>query len=134
MSRKILIANDEFLENVDEEFIDSFVSTPSGLPILLMNILDESVSDIELKRQYNYQKHPEFEVFDQKEVEITAKLLKESKFEEAELFQINYALEFLEEYPQFKDIIKGVESTGFQDLKIMANSIREAFLGDFDYF
>lgn len=134
MSRKVLIANERFLENIDEEFIDSFVSTPAGIPILLMNILDEFVSDIGLKRYYNYQKHPEFEAFDQKEIEITAKLLRESKFEEAELFQINYAIEFLEEYPQFRDIIKGVESTSFQDLKIMANSIKEAFFGDFDYF
>ena len=61
------------------------------------------------------------------------KLLKEGKPKEAEEFQVGYALEFLEKYPKFKCMVN-VESQFNGDIKIMLNSIKEAFLGDIDYF
>ena len=130
MSRNLV----ENTEAIDDEFIEEFIKTPSGLPILLVNILDEIDDQVELKRMNVYKVHPEFEKLDEKEIEITSKLLKEGKSKEAEEFQIQYALDFLEEYPQFKSMVNGVESELGNDLRIMLNSIKEAFLGEYDYF
>ena len=124
----------ENTEAIDDEFIEEFIKTPSGLPILLVNILDEIDDQVELKRMDVYKVHPEFEKLDEKEIEITSKLLKEGKSKQAEEFQLQYALDFLEEYPQFRCMIDGVESELGNDVKIMLNSIKEAFLGEFDYF
>ena len=130
MSRNLV----ENTEAIDDEFIEEFIKTPSGLPILLVNILDEIDDQVELKRMNVYKVHPEFEKLDEKEIEITSKLLKEGKSKEAEEFQIQYALDFLEEYPQFQSMVNGVESELGNDLRIMLNSIKEAFLGEYDYF
>ena len=131
MSKKNIIAN---VEVIDDDFINAFVNTPDGLPILLMNILDEFDEDIELKRFNIYKIHPEFEELDDYEIKVTSKLLKEGKSDEAEEFQINYVLDFLNRHPQFKPMIDGVESAGNNDLKIALSVIKEAFLGDSDYF
>ena len=37
---KKLVVNNKFIDNIDEKFIDDFVNVPSGIPGLLMNILD----------------------------------------------------------------------------------------------
>lgn len=131
MSKRNLIANREV---IDDDFINDFINTPDALPILLMNILEEFDEEIELKRFYIYENHPEFEELDKKEIMVTSKLLKEGKSDEAEEFQIDYALDFLNNHPQFKTMIKGVESAGHNDLRIALSSIKEAFFGDFDYF
>ena len=131
MSKRNLIANGKA---IDDDFINEFVKTPEGLPILLMNILDEFDEDIELKRFEVYRIHPELEELDNHEIIVTSELLKEGKTSEAEEFQINYALDFLNRHPQFKPMIKGVESAGHKDIKIALASIKEAFLGDIDYF
>ena len=131
MSKRVLIANSEV---IDENFIEDFISTPDALPILLMNILDEFDEGIELKRFNIYETHPEFEELDNMEIRLTSELLKKGKYDEAEEFQIDYALDFLNKHPQFKSMIKGVESAGHNDLRIVLSSIKEAFLGDFDYF
>lgn len=131
MSKRNLIANREV---IDEDFINEFVKTPEGLPILLMNILDEFDEDIELKRFNIYNIHPELEELDNHEIKVTSKLLKEGKPGEAEEFQINYALDFLNRHSQFKSMIGGVESVGHNDLRIALSLIKEAFLGDLDYF
>ena len=47
--------------------------------------------------------------------------------------KFDYAMDFLEKYPRFKCMVN-VESQINGDIKIMVNSIKEAFLGDFDYF
>ena len=130
MSSKILIGNKEC---IDEKFIKEFVNTHDGLPILLLNILDEFDSDIETSRYLLYDEFPHLEELDYLEIEITSKLLKEGKSKEAEEFQFNYALNFLEKYPKFKCMVN-VESQLNGDIKIMLNSIKEAFLGDIDYF
>ena len=131
MSKRNLIVNSEV---IDEDFINEFVRTSEGLPILLMNILDEFDEDIEMKRFNIYTIHPEYEDLDNHEIKVTSKLLKEGKSDEAEEFQINYALDFLNRHPQFKPMIDGVESAGNNDLKIALSVIKEAFLGDSDYF
>ena len=131
MSKRNLIANSEA---VDEGLINEFVKTPEGLPILLMNILDEFDEDIELKRFNIYKFHPEFEELDNYEIDVTSKLLKEGKASEAEEFQIDYALDFLGRHPQYQSIISGVESASHNDLRIALSSIKEAFFGDLDYF
>ena len=124
MSKRNLIANREV---IDDDFIHDFINTPDALPILLMNILEEFDDEIELKRFYIYENHPEFEELDKKEIMVTSKLLKEGKSDEAEEFQIDYALDFLNNHPQFKTMIKGVESAGHNDLRIALSSIKEAF-------
>ncbi len=124
MSKRNLIANREV---IDDDFIHDFINTPDALPILLMNILEEFDDEIELKRFYIYENHPEFEELDKKEIMVTSKLLKEGKYDDAEEFQIDYALDFLNNHPQFKTMIKGVESAGHNDLRIALSSIKEAF-------
>ena len=131
MSKRNIVAN---LDVIDDVFINDFINIPEGLPILLMNILDEFDEDIELKRFNIYKIHPELEELDNYEIAVTSNLLKEGKFSEAEEFQINYALDFLERYPQFRSMVSGVESADHNDIKIALSSIKEAFLGDFDYF
>lgn len=130
MSKKNIIAD---MEVIDDEFINDFINTPDGLPILLMNILEEYDSDIELKRFNVYIDHPEFEELDNYEIKATSKLLKEGKSSEAEEFQINYALDFLNKHQQFKPMVDGVESAGHNDVRIALSVIKEAFLGDIDY-
>lgn len=130
MSTKILIGNKDC---INAKFINEFVNTHDGLPILLLNILDEFSFDVESKRYSLYREFPHLEKLDGYEIEITSKLLKEGKSKEAEEFQMNYALEFLEKYPRFRCMVN-VESQLNGDIKIMLNSIKEAFFGDIDYF
>lgn len=130
MSRKILIGDGNC---INERFIEEFVNTHDGLPILLLNILDEFDPNIEVKRYLLYDSFPDLEKMDSHEIEVTSKLLKEGKAKEAEEFQIDYALGFLERHPKFRCMVK-VESQINGDIKIMVNSIKEAFLGDIDYF
>ena len=130
MSNRILIGKKDCING---KFIKEFVNVHDGLPILLLNILDEFDSNIESNRYSLYGEFPHLEKLDNYEIEITSKLLKEGKPKEAEEFQINYALEFLEKYPKFKCMVD-VESPFNEDIKIMLNSIKEAFLGDVDYF
>lgn len=130
MSRN-LVAN---FEGIDGKFIEEFVKTPAGLPILLMNILDEVDESVELKRENIYKSHPELEELDLEEIRAVSEMLKNGSYGQAEEFQIKYALDFLKEYPQFQGMISGVESSANKDFKIMVNTIKEAFFGDFDYF
>ena len=131
MSKKNLVSN---VDAIDGNFIEEFVMTPDGLPILLMNILDEVDETVEFKRLEMYKLHPEFEDLDKREIEMTSKLLKEGNPKKAEEVQLQYALDFLRRYPKFQEMISGVESEASNDIKIMIGSIKEAFLGDIDYF
>lgn len=131
MSKRNIIANEEV---IDEDFINEFISIPEGLPILLMNILEEFDEDVGLKRFHIYNIHPEFEELDNYEITVTSDLLKEGKSSEAEEFQVDYALDFLERHPQFRSMIIGVETPGNKDIRIALSSIKQAFFGDVDYF
>ena len=131
MSEKSLIVNHDA---IDEDLTEKFINMHDGLPVLLMNILDDFDDGIWIRRYELYLKYPKLENLDGKEMEITSELLKEGKIKEAEDFQINYALDFLDKHPQFKQMIDGVHRQGSKDLEILLNSMKEAFIGDFDYF
>ena len=93
--------NYEFIENIDDKFIEDFVNIPSGIPILLMNILEKVDPNIGVKRMLVYEKHPEYELLDRIERVDTKKLLKNNKLEECQEYHIKFALDFLEKYPKF---------------------------------
>ena len=104
-----LVPDYDFIRNVNDDFIDSFVNVPSGIPTMLMNFLEERDEDIGHKRFLTFFNHPERESLDQDERVMAHKLLKEDKFDESLDYHVQYALNFLEKYPQFKPMIKGVE-------------------------
>jgi len=103
---KRLVLNYEFIESIDDKFIEEFVNVPSGIPSLLMNILEKVDSNIGLKRMLVFEKHPEYELLDRIERVNAKKLLENNKLEEAQEYHINCALNFLERYPKFKHLIK----------------------------
>ena len=104
-----LVPDYDFIRNVDDGFIDDFVNVPSGIPMLLMNYLEIRDEDIGHKRFLTFYNNPEYESLDQDERAVVHKLLKEDKFDESLDYHVQYALNFLEKYPQFKPMIKGVE-------------------------
>ena len=53
-----------------------------------------------------FEKHPEYELLDRIERVNTKKLLENNKLEEAQEYHIKLALNFLEEYHNFKHLIK----------------------------
>ena len=103
---KRLVLNYEFIESIDDEFIEEFVNVPSGIPSLLMNILEKVDSNIGLKRMLVFEKHPEYELLDRIERVNAKKLLENNKLDEAQEYHIKFALNFLEKYPKFKHLIK----------------------------
>lgn len=103
---KKLVVNNKFIDNIDEEFIDDFVNVPSGIPGLLMNILEKIDSDIGMKRMLVFEKHPEYELLDRIERINAKKLLENNKLDESQEYHIKFALNFLEKYPKFKHLIK----------------------------
>ena len=102
---KRLVLNYEFIERINDKFIDDFVNVPSGIPDLLMNILERVDSDIGMKRMLVFKKHPEYESLDQDERIITHKLIRDNKTEEAQEYRVQNAIKFLNEYPQFRQIV-----------------------------
>ena len=103
---KRLVLNYEFIESIDDEFIEEFVNVPSGIPSLLMNILEKVDSNIGLKRMLVFEKHPEYELLDRIERVNAKKLLENNKLDESQEYHIKFALNFLEKYPKFKHLIK----------------------------
>ena len=103
---KRLVLNYEFIESIDDEFIEEFVNVPSGIPVLLMNILEKVDSNIGLKRMLVYEKHPEYELLDRIERVNAKKLLENNKLYESQEYHIKFALDFLEKYPKFNSIFK----------------------------
>ena len=102
---KRLVLNYEFIESIDDEFIEEFVNVPSGIPSLLMNILEKVDSNIGLKRMLVFEKHPEYESLDQDERIITHNLIMANKTEEAQEYRVQNAMKFLNEYPKFRPIV-----------------------------
>ena len=80
---KRLVLNYEFIESIDDEFIEEFVNVPSGIPSLLMNILEKVDSNIGLKRMLVFEKHPEYELLDRIERVNAKKLLENNKLDES---------------------------------------------------
>ena len=104
-----LIPNYNFIMNVSDDFVNDFINVPIGIPNILMNFLERRDEDIGEKRLMTFINHPERESLDQNERAVTHRLLKEDKFFESLDYPIQNALDFLEKYPQFKPMIKGVE-------------------------
>jgi hypothetical protein len=98
--------NYEFIKSIDDKFIEEFVNVPSGIPILLMNILEKVDPNIGLKRMLVFEKHPEYELLDRIESYNIRRLLKNNKIEESQEYHIKFALDFLEKYPKFNSILK----------------------------
>ncbi len=102
---KILIPNYEFVENWSEDQLNDFLTTPSGLPNRLMMIVRKVYPNINTLRLKASIDNPNFESLDQDERAITHKM----SIDDAMEYKIQYALDFLEKYPQFKPMIKGVK-------------------------
>ena len=102
---RVLIPNYEFVENWSEDQLNDFLATPSGIPYEIMAIVRKVFSDVNTKRKFVYFDNPNLKELDQDERAVTYDL----SIDEAMDYHINYALDFLEKYPQFKPMIKGVE-------------------------
>ena len=102
---RILIPNYEFVENWSEDQLNNFVTTPMGLPHAIMNIVRKVYPNINTLRLIARINNPNLKGLDQEERAVTYKL----SLHDAREYHIDYALEFLEKYPQFKPMIKGVE-------------------------
>ena len=100
-STKIII-NEKFIDNIDEKIINDFVNIPSGIPVLLMDALEEVDSDIWLKRMLVFEKHPEYKLLDLEERFVTHNLLRASKIEAAQEYRFQNALNFLNKYSGFR--------------------------------
>ena len=105
-----IIINPETINDITPDIINDFVNVPSGIPCLLMNLLEKDVdSDIGLKRLLVYREHPEYELVDRTERVNSKKLLKDNRFDEAVEYHILFALNFLNEYSMFKVFFKIME-------------------------
>ena len=102
---KMLIPNYEFVENWSEDQLNDFLNTPAGLPNRLMMIVRKIYPNINALRGRARINNPNLESLDQEERAVTHKMSIDDSME----YKIQYALDFLEKYPQFKPIIKGVE-------------------------
>lgn len=129
MARR-LVSNEIFLENVPDAFIEEFACIREPLPSLLVNILEDANHDITSKRIDFYRKFPELEEMDEMESVTVLKLLDDGKKDEAAEFQIGCAIEFLKRNPQFKIMVDRVESPASGIIRMISDTIRQAFLGD----
>ena len=102
---KKLVPNKSFIRNIDDDFIDSFVNVPVGIPNILMNMLKDEIPEINTKRMMVFSKHPEYESLDCQERIIAHKMMKNNKLEEVQEFHVNYAIDFIEKNPKFKEIV-----------------------------
>ncbi len=105
---KVLIPNYDFVESWSEDQLEEFINVPAGIPNYLMDIVQEVIPNINILRKYAAFNHPEFGELDQEQSIISRRLVREDKLDEAHEYEIQYTLNFLEKYPQFKPIIKGV--------------------------
>ena len=84
-----------------------------------MDIVQEVIPNINtLRKIAEMDGHPEFASMDREESLITRKLVREDKLDEALEYEVQYTLDFLEKYPQFKPMIKSVEDSRFGILKV----------------
>ena len=114
---KVLIPNYDFIRNWSNDQLDEFINVPHGLPNRLLDIVREVIPNINTLRLEASINHPEFEVMDQEQNIVPRRLVREDKLEEAFEHEIQYALDFLEKYPQFKPIIKDVKNYRLSFLK-----------------
>ncbi len=109
-----LIPDYDFVGNMSNDLFKEFINTPDGLPNDLMSIVREIIPEVNFIRSEATIMHPEFLEMDQEERAIAYQMRSEPgyKIEDALDFHTQYALDFLDKYPQFKPMIKGVEEVG----------------------
>ena len=102
-----LIPDYDFLNNMPRKFFKEFINTPDGLPHDLMNFVRDVIPDVNVIRFDVITKHPEIEGMDQEERAIAYKMRHNPKYTIEDIldFHTQYALDFLEKYPQFKNVI-----------------------------
>ena len=106
-----LIPDYDFLNKMPRRFFKEFINTPDGLPHDLMGFVRDVIPNVNDRRFDVIIKHPEIEGMDQEERAIAYKMRKNPNYTIEDIldFHTQYALDFLEKYPQFKPMIKGVE-------------------------
>ncbi len=119
---KVIIPNYTFVKNWSDDQLEEFVNIPHGLPNRLLDIVREVIPDINTRRLKASINHPEFITMDQEQSIIPRRLVREDKFDEAFECEIQYALDFLEEYPQYKPMIKGVKDYRLGLLRKLLNA------------
>lgn len=129
MAKRRLIFNRTLIDS--GKFADSLINVDDAIPILLMNEFSEEVYQ---KRIDLYAERPELEELDNFEIVQTERILKSQGKNEAEEFQLQYVLDFLERHEELAPMLKRVEKVRPTDLKILLANIREAFFGELDYF
>lgn len=129
MAKRRLIFNRTLIDS--GKFEDSLINVDDAIPILLMNEFSEEVYQ---KRIDLYAERPELEELDNFEIVQTEMILKSQGKNEAEEFQLQYVLDFLERHEELAPMLKRVEKIRPTDLKILLANIREAFFGELDYF
>ena len=129
MAKRRLIFNRTLIDS--GKFADSLINVDDAIPILLMNEFSEEVYQ---KRIDLYAERPELEELDNFEIVQTEMILKSQGKNEAEEFQLQYVLDFLERHEELAPMLKRVEKVRPTDLKILLANIREAFFGELDYF
>lgn len=109
-----LIPDYDFLGNMSKDFFEEFINTPDGLPYDLLDFVREIIPDVNIIRSEVRVNHPEFGGMDSEERAIAYKMRHDPKYKIGDIldFHTQYALDFLEKYPQFKPMIKGVEEVG----------------------
>lgn len=127
MSKRVLVVNEEFTPT--EEFVEDYVSTQDALPNLLTVLLEDF--DVDKRRMQVYDSFPDLAKLDDEESKTALKLLRQGKKSEAEDYQIQLVLDFIEKYPQFGVMIKGVESQTSGIVRLILDTIRQAFVGEF---
>lgn len=129
MAKRRLIFNRTLIDS--GKFEDSLINVDDAIPILLMNEFSEEVYQ---KRIDLYAERPELEELDNFEIVQTERILKSQGKNEAEEFQLQYVLDFLERHEELAPMLKRVEKIRPTDLKILLANIMEAFFGELDYF
>ncbi|WP_407412656.1 hypothetical protein [Methanobrevibacter sp.] len=114
---KVIIPNYNFVRSWSDDQLDEFVNIPHGLPNRLLDIVREVIPDINSRRLEASIDHPEFEHMDQEQSIIPRRLVREDKLDEAFEHEIQYTLDFLEKYPQYKPMIKEVKNISFGKLR-----------------
>ena len=105
MLRRVLVPNYEFIKNMDGDLFDEFINLEDDLPNYICRYVRKvfpNLNSLRIKAEIN---NPNLENFDTTERAISRKM----DLIESQEFKIQFALDFLEKYPQFRGIIKSVK-------------------------
>lgn len=105
MLRRHLVPDYDFIKNMEGKLFDEFINLEDDLPIYVCMYVREVFPDLNTLRLKATINNPNLEKFDTFE---RAKTHRMELFDRKD-FKIQFALDFLDKYPQFKGIIKSVE-------------------------